>query len=375
MSAEKKRLFTVDALKGLAILVVVTYHLIAPSPFRKVLNHFVEIVLILFFITSGYFYRPGKRTLGESIATRAKATMIPFLSYSLAFWAIGTVCLLIAKTETFMEAIWCLRNFFGGCIWNRVIQGWFGWEYHKLGSNYMFLADFWFLIALLLSSILFFLIADKVLDSWKKSAVCVVLLFAASGVMKALQVDLPYNIQLIPFWSAFILLGAMAGQHKLIENPPVTGAAGWITGVVLLAGGIAVSLLKEPSTNLFRGSFGENEPVQMLLIIAETVLAVSGLTLLFRLAENAGLRMKEFAWLGVHSLIIFLGHVFVAWIISGITGFSLKYKEPVEAGVVAGSVWVCLGSLTVTVLWALLLDRIKKAREAAKEKEKEAAGQ
>jgi hypothetical protein len=29
----------------------------------------------------------------------------------------------------------------------------------------------------------------------------------------------------------------------------------------------------------------------------------------------------------------------------------------------------------VTVLWALLLDRIKKAREAAKEKEKEAAGQ
>lgn len=370
-----KRLFTVDALKGLAILVVVTYHLIAPSPFRKVLNHFVEIVLILFFITSGYFYRPGKRTLGESIATRAKATMIPFLSYSLAFWAIGTVCLLIAKTETFMEAIWCLRNFFGGCIWNRVIQGWFGWEYHKLGSNYMFLADFWFLIALLLSSILFFLIADKVLDSWKKSAVCVVLLFAASGVMKALQVDLPYNIQLIPFWSAFILLGAMAGQHKLIENPPVTGAAGWITGVVLLAGGIAVSLLKEPSTNLFRGSFGGNEPVQMLLIIAETVLAVSGLTLLFRLAENAGLRMKEFAWLGVHSLIIFLGHMFVAWIISGITGFPLKYKEPVEAGVVAGSVWVCLGSLTVTVLWALLLDRIKKAREAAKEKEKEAAGQ
>ena len=113
----------------------------------------------------------------------------------------------------------------------------------------------------------------------------------------------------------------------------------------------------------------------MLLIIAETVLAVSGLTLLFRLAENAGLRMKEFAWLGVHSLIIFLGHMFVAWIISGITGFPLKYKEPVEAGVVAGSVWVCLGSLTVTVLWALLLDRIKKAREAAKEKEKEAAGQ
>ena len=45
-----KRLFTVDALKGLAILVVVTYHLIAPSPFRKVLNHFVEIVLILFFV-------------------------------------------------------------------------------------------------------------------------------------------------------------------------------------------------------------------------------------------------------------------------------------------------------------------------------------
>lgn len=373
MSTQKERVFTVDALKGLAILVVVFYHLLAPSPVKNVLNHITEIIIILFFITSGYFYRPGRRTLGENIATRAKATMIPFVTYGVGFWAIGTVCLVISKTETFMEGIWCLRNFFGGAIWNRVIQGWFGWEYHKLGSNYMFLADFWFLIALLLSSILFFLIADQVLDSWKKSIVCVVLLFAASGVMKALNVDLPYNLQLVPFWTAFILLGAMAGQKKLIENPPVTGAAGWITGIVLLAGGIVISMLKEPSMNLFRGSFGENEPVQMLLIIAETVLTFAGLALLFRLVENAGLRMVELAWLGSHSLIIFLGHMFIAWVISGITGFSLRYGETVEAGVVGQSVLVALGSLAVTILWTFMLDKIKEAREAAKEKA--AAGQ
>ena len=34
------------------------------------------------------------------------------------------------------------------------------WDYYSLGKRYLFLADFWFLIALFLSSVLFFPIAD-----------------------------------------------------------------------------------------------------------------------------------------------------------------------------------------------------------------------
>lgn len=366
MANEKKRLSSVDMLKGLAILGIVFYHLLAPCFAKTVLNHVTEALLILFFFCSGYFYKPGKRTLGENIKTRAKATLIPFFQYALLFWFVGTVWYLIIGKETFMEGIWCLRNFFGGCIWNRVIQGWFGWEYHNLGKNYLFLADFWFLLALLFSSILFFLFADKVLDSWKKSCACAVLLFAATGIMVACGVNLPYNLHLIPFWTAFMLLGALAGQMKMIEEPPVSGAKGWGIAILSLAAGVAVCMLKEPSINLYRGSFGGNEAVQMLLCIAGTLLVIFGLAMICRLAEGAGARVKELAWLGSHSLTVYLWHMFFAWIISMITGFSTRYPEEVDAGLVAKSLLLTLVCLGLAVLLAIAQDKIKARRAASR---------
>ena len=363
MTQAKKRLATVDVMKGLAILFVVFYHLLAPCGVKTVVDHLTEIMLILFFFTSGYFYKPGKRTIGENIRNRASATMVPFLFYGVLFWLIGSIWHVLAKTETVMEALWCLRNFFGGCIWNRVIQNWFGWEYHSLGKLYPFLADFWFLIALLLSSILFFLFADRVLASRKKTLACAVLLFAATGIMKALNVDLPYNMQLVPFWTAFILLGAMAGQMKLIENPPVTGAKGWGVSLLSLAAGVTVCMLKEPNVNMFRGSFGGNEVVSMLLCITASVLVIFGLAMAFRLAEGAGVRMKELAWVGSHSLTFYLWHMFFAWIICNITGFSTRYPAEPEAGLVAKSLLLAFACMGLCTLCAIIEDRLKARKK------------
>ena len=362
MADGKKRLVSVDALKGLAILVIVFYHLLAPCAVKTVLTHVGAPLLILFFFASGYFYKPGRRTIGENICARAKGTMIPFVKYGLLFWFVGSVWMVIAGEETVMEALWCLRNFFGGCIWNRVIQNWFGWNYHHLGKNYPFLADFWFLPALLLSSILFFLFADRVLSSWKKTCACAGILLAATGVMLALKVDLPYNLQLIPFWSAFILFGALAGRIRLIENPPVSGAKGWGIGILSLSAGIAICMLEEPCVNLFRGSFGNDEIAGMLLLTADTLLIIFGLCLIFGLAEGAGFRMKELAWLGSHSLIFYLGHMFIAWILCNLTGFSTRYPETADAGLLLKSLLLTLGCLALCALYAAGADKFKARR-------------
>ena len=153
MAEEKKRLQYVDVIKGIGILFVVFLHLIAPCAFKNtVLNHLTEIFVVAFFFFSGYFYRPGKRSLGENIKNRAKSLMFPFFRFSLFFWLVGSIYLVATKAEPLVEAFLCLRNFLAGCIWNRVIQGWFNWEYYSLGKRYFFLADFWFLIAMLFAS-------------------------------------------------------------------------------------------------------------------------------------------------------------------------------------------------------------------------------
>ena len=304
MAEEKKRLQYVDVIKGIGILFVVFLHLIAPCAFKNtVLNHLTEIFVVAFFFFSGYFYRPGKRSLGENIKNRAKSLMFPFFRFSLFFWLVGSIYLVATKAEPLVEAFLCLRNFFAGCIWNRVIQDWFGWEYYSLGKRYFYLADFWFLLALLFASILFFLIADLALKSKAGSIITAAALFAVTGICLHFGVVLPYNLQLIPYWTAFLLLGAFFGQNRLLELESLSRGARWGAGICLLAAGITVGIIKEPSPNQFRGSFGENEVMSMLLCIVTAILIIWGAGLVCVLVETAGVRVKELAWLGSHSLL------------------------------------------------------------------------
>ena len=83
MAAEAKRLQYVDALKSVAIIFIVFYHLVAPSAGKFVLDHLGEMMLAMFFVLSGFFFRRGRKTLRENIADRAKSTLVPFFRCSL----------------------------------------------------------------------------------------------------------------------------------------------------------------------------------------------------------------------------------------------------------------------------------------------------
>ena len=224
LPTKAKRLQYVDVIKGIAIIWIIIYHLLAPCAIKTVVNKLAELFLAVFFFYSGFFYKPGKRSFGENIRNKAKSLMVPFFRYSLGFWTAGTVYLVARKNETIKEALLCLRNFFAGWIWNRTIQNWFGWEYYSLGKRYYFLADFWFLIAMLFASILLFLIADKVLESGKTAIPTAAALFAVTGLCVRFSVVLPYNIQLVPYWTAFMLLGAFAGSWMGSKYPALPNA-------------------------------------------------------------------------------------------------------------------------------------------------------
>ena len=349
-------------MKGIAILGIVFYHLLAPSLFKSFLIQITDSLLISFFFFSGYFHKPGKRTIKENLKRRTKSLMVPFFKYSLLFWAIGTIQLVATKKETLKDAFCCLRNFYAGCIWNRVIQNWFGWEYHSLGKRYAFLADFWFLIALLFASILFFLVVDFLLSSKIRSITGIVLLFALTGVLCALKVDLPYNIQIVPFWTAFMVLGAFAGKYNLFEPQKLSSGAKWGVSIVCLSAGIATSLLKPAIPNLFRGSFGDNPISAMVLSILASILLIWGLCELFILIEQAGVRTKELSWLGSNSLVFYIYHMFFAWIFCTITGFSTQYQEPSSTKVLMQSLLLVAACLACCILRIIIGEMISKKK-------------
>ena len=361
------RLQYVDAIKGFAVLWIVFYHLIAACAFKTyVLNPFMELFLVIFFFFSGYFFNPNKGRIGQSIWKRAKTLLIPFFAYSLFFWAAGTIYLLATNQAPFIETLGCLRNFYVGCIWNRDIQNWLQLDYYHLGKRYLFLADFWFLIALLFSSVIFFLIIKLVLKKVPFTIAAIILLFALTGVCAGFNFTLPYNLHMVPYWTAFMVLGALAGNKKLLELPALKRAPKYIIGVAALAIGAVVAVLKEPSLNQYRGSFGgENQLVSMLLSIAAAAPFIWGIGMLFYQLEQDGLRLKEISWFGSHSLIFYLFHMFYAWLISIIFRFDVLKMELWLSVIIAFSV------IAICIIHCLLQDLIKG--KIAQHKQKKAA--
>ena len=360
MTGFKKRVQFIDMIKGIAVLAVVFYHLTAPSLIHTVAAGLCSPSLFAFFALSGYFFTPGKRTLAENLSNRTKSLMIPFFKYSLLFWVIGTIIHLIRKSITMFEALCCLRNFYIGCIWNRVIQDWFSLEYYKLGSRYMFLADFWFLLALFLASILFFLLADKVMGSGVKEGISIVVLLAVSGVLRGFAVSLPYNLQLTPFWTACMLAGAIAKERDVFNLSIMKGAAGWILSIVLTCLSAGVCIFSGYGANLFRGTFDPFEPLTMLILFVCGAGFTWGLGTLCKLIEDAGTRVTELAWFGSHSLYIYLFHMLYGWLISVITGFPITYKDEITDTTVAISLVIAVVSLGLSILTALVSDVLAK---------------
>ncbi|MCR4762063.1 MAG: acyltransferase [Lachnospiraceae bacterium] len=346
----RKRLNYADMMKGLAVAMVVVYHTVAPGSIKSFTEHMGDVMLATFFFYSGYFYNVGKKSFGSNVAARAKALLIPFFGYSFLFWLIGTIYLVVTGQAPLPECLACLRNFYGGCIWNTDIQNIFGWEYYKLGSRYIFLADLWFLPAMMFASILFFAIADFVLKNRTVACLTVFILFAVTGVFCAMKTTLAYNVHLVPFWAGIMLTGTWCRQGRVIETDKLSGKAHVALAAISTVMGIAVAMLKGPATNLFRGSFGtsfDDPQIQaMLLSVLDSALVIWGMSTICIMAENKGIRTKELVWLGRNSMSIYVYHMFFAWVISRVMGFSLKYEEPVSmSSLILSLIFavVCLG--------------------------------
>ncbi len=365
--ADKKRVKFIDMVRGLAILCIALYHIVAPGAFKTVLTGLCAVLFISFFFYSGYLYTPGKDEIKRCIGKRAKGLLLPFVSYSVSFWAVGSIILIIKGKETIMDALCCLRNFFAGSIWNRTIQDLFGWDYHHLGSNYPFLADFWFLPAMFLASVLFIVFREKICKRTWTIIVSIVVMLLITGVLRGFEISLPYNLQLIPFWTAFLLMGSAGREWSIFTR--LKGWKAWVTGALLSAVGIGASIYLGLGKNLFRGQFDKPEVITMIIIFVLGNVTVWGMSVLCKQIEDTGIRVDELAYLGSHSIFIYMYHYFIAWVISMFTGFSLKYDaDNVTAEKLAISIVLAIVSIALSIVISICSDKFKKNKRERKEK-------
>ena len=345
---EKKRVQFIDMVKGLTILSVAIYHIIAPGMFRTFFAGTIGSMFFSFFFFSGYFYSPGKHPIGESLKSRTKSLLGPFFSYSIGFWIVGSIILIAQGAETFLDAVCCLRNFYAGSIWNRTIQDLFSWDYHSLGKNYPFLADFWFLPALFFASIVFILLIEKVATTLPKQIASIVLLLLITGILRAFTISLPYNLQIVPFYASFLILGYICRKQAVFDK--FSGAKAWIIGILISVLTLGFSAYFGYGTNLFRGTFEEPEPLIMVFEFALGTACILGLSVLCKQFEDTGINVDSLAYLGSHSIYLYMYHVFIAWIICRFTGFSMRYDpETMTVDTFEKSLLLAIVSIAISI--------------------------
>lgn len=330
-----------DVAKGLAALTVVFFHIIVPGQAKVVLGVFSNILMAVFFLASGYFYKTGSRSIGENIYKRFKAVLMPFLRYSLVLGLIGSAYYLLTHQVSVTDVLCLFRNFYAGSIWNKTIMNFFGWDYHALGTYFMYLAPFWFLVQMFIASVIFFLLVDRCIRSGRFLTVCSVLLLAVPAVCEQTGVELPYNLDSSCFFAVFMLAGACLGQREYFEKLNFKDAGSWIVFAVSTAVTVVLAVRFGKGFVPFRAIFGSMGAVSVLIMSAACASFAYSYLFLCRFVESNGIRLPVLTYFGRNSLYLYMMHMFFAWALSQMIGFNLKYSADTELP--PGALWISLG--------------------------------
>ena len=223
MSA-RKRIEYVDVAKGIAILLVVVGHTFSAYDPGSFLNKFIySFHMPLFFILSGFFYKPQefKKALGKKV----RSLLFPYL-------IINAVRCLIALCQSGGEKM--LTDFLLPALYGNGSTPKIGlclFDVKIVGMT-------WFLIAMFMCQVMY-LCLEEFSRKYGTPLWILVLLTAVTGIGLNDKVWLPFSIQ--PAMGALIFyhVGRLLGEKKILEEPLsampagilVMGAVIWIVAV------------------------------------------------------------------------------------------------------------------------------------------------
>lgn len=200
---EKVKYGYLDAARGLALLLVMISHAHGLSSF--LIFYYIQV----FFIISGYLYRPGGRSYGETIKKKAKRLLVPYFGYSALLWCFYA---------SMRRDVLALKQSFFGVFYSRFCL----YKTTETTEN-VYLLDIangamWYLTAFFVTSLLFYLIAEKCLSDMKITVMVSVLLLAATMLLNELPVLLPWSIDIAGVATVLMLIGAWMRKCQFFEK-------------------------------------------------------------------------------------------------------------------------------------------------------------
>ena len=324
---EKRRSGAQDVAKGLMIIGVIFFHSLIltyenksePLSVFNILVAMFPFLLSSFFFYSGYNYKPNKRTFLQNVGRRAKQLLLPFViafitstvilgSMELAFDHANTLATLQRIGDTVLFSIQPL-----------LLLHPFPSDGSLVFGIYLALGLLWFLYALFICSVFFFLLVKLTNKKlWALALVVLGLLTLSFCLGQFVGIYLPYACHAYPVILALMLTGAYLKQHSFLEREVKSKKDVLIYGLfALLAEGVVVGIslfchfqFGSTTVGALPGGLFDAK-IKGFDAFATFVMGVAGVYFLHtvcRVIVRLPVLGKCLQWFGSHSAIFYLFH-------------------------------------------------------------------
>jgi fucose 4-O-acetylase-like acetyltransferase len=199
-----------DIAKGIGIILVMLSHSCGFPVGGKFLT---ACYMPLFFIISGYFYKHGG-TIKENIRRRFLRLMQPYIIFNILLLFLYSLFNVIRG-----KFYWTYYfNAIIGVVYSRYCL------YYPLGidNNVYFLqsdnSPMWFLTAMIVASMIFYMIIEKCLKNSKILKSSLITLFLMTCVFSKLPILLPWSLDTSFIGAFFMIIGAILNSSRYFER-------------------------------------------------------------------------------------------------------------------------------------------------------------
>lgn len=290
-----------DIARGIGLMLVIISHSSGLS------SYLINFYIPLFFVLSGYVYKPG-RSYAKNVSRKAKRLLIPYFGYSALLFAFYALTGRSAE-EMKLSLFGVFYSRF--CLYPAAAEE----------NVYLFTianGAMWYLTAFFVAGLLYHLVVDRCLKSRGFLVGCLVLLAAVTMAFSFLPVLLPWSIDLIGAAVFFMLAGTLLGRAQFFEkkwNVPLI--------FVVLVGYIALSTVN-PGINMSLREYGAYGAFSVPLFLA---IGLGGSMLciwLGKLIEKLAVG-RAFSYIGQHTILLLSLHIFGLEMFERIAG---RFMDP-----------------------------------------------
>lgn len=352
-----------DFLKGFAIIVIVILHSfsgLAPEdpseiPITELYNPILDIfysALMMFFLLSGYFYKPENgrwKNIKKRIIQIVPIFIICGTLLTLIMVGWGNIFGFTSSMDDIVKDLVNTLTMFS------FQQPWI------YGSEYGYVCIGWYFVMNILSAlIIFYLIADRCLKSWKHVAVSVAICLAIQiPIAQFFTVAYPLRLDLAPMAVAFMIVGAFMRKHDVIlylENNFKTKKF-WMILIPVITAGFVISFFLPSGCCYSFCKFGLHGGFSVISFFVIMLCCGYFLLCISAIACHLKHSTKLFSFFSRYSLHILILHGFFLKLLQtpfyGMSKISLLAYMPIPSTVVIG-----LSSLILSLLTAYIGSKV-----------------